>query len=101
MASQWKFNDAENTAAITIRKIMNGEEPVLHVTHDEDDGAWQFLGEETPKQEDAVIVHLKHFIDSDPTLEELHDLPIGWHAWRENKNAKWTREKMSADREQV
>jgi hypothetical protein len=101
MASEWKFSDDENTESFSTRKIMNGEEPVMHVTHDEDDGAWQFLPKETPNENEAVLVHLKHFIDADPSLEELHDLPLGWHAWREDINAKWVREKIPADMKHV
>jgi hypothetical protein len=101
MQNKWKFSDSENTAVFSIRKIMNGDESILHVFHDEEDGAWQFLGLETPNQEDAVIVHLKHFVETDPSTEELHDLPRGWHAWRKNKNEKWTREKRPPDMESV
>lgn len=28
----------------------------------------------------------------EPKLEELADLPYGWHAWRDDENARWTRE---------
>ena len=101
MTKKWVFSDKENTAAFTTRNIMNGDEPVMHVTHDEDDGAWQFLPKRTPKKDEAVIVHLKHFIDADPSLEELYDLPLGWHAWREHEESKWSREKRPDDMEQV
>jgi hypothetical protein len=40
---------------------------------------------------EAAVVGLKRMVDIEPRLEELADLPLGWHAWRESKEAPWTR----------
>lgn len=87
----WPFDDAENLAVITLRQIMRGDQPVLHVTHDSDDGGWQFLGWDTPQAEDAMVVALSEVVELDPSLKELADLPLGWHAWRKSSTDPWQR----------
>lgn len=36
-------DELPNTATITCRHIIDGSLPILYVSHDEDDGMWQFL----------------------------------------------------------
>ena len=43
MEKNWRFADPENAAVITLKQIVNEGEPILHVTHDSDDG-----GRESP-----------------------------------------------------
>ena len=82
--SVWFFDEPENLAVFSLRSIVFGGNPILHVTHDEDDGSWQFLGKEDARVEDLAIVSLKEIVELDSSVTELHDLPLGWHAWREN-----------------
>jgi hypothetical protein len=89
--SPWKFEQPPNCAVLTLRSIVQDNAPVLHVTHDADDDGWQFLGWETPAEEDAMVVSLASMLAIDPTLEALADLPVGWHAWRERVGDRWTR----------
>ena len=95
----WKFRQPKNFSVISLKQIIDGGEPILHVTHDSKDGAWQFLGWETPETEDAVTVCLEHVVEADPTINELHDLPAGWRAWRENKRDAWIKEPNPYDGE--
>ena len=37
------FYDAPDTATIICCHIIDDDEPILYVSHDEDDGMWQFL----------------------------------------------------------
>ena len=53
----WPFADTPNTASITTRQVLEGA-PVLLVTHDADDGSWQFLCGTTDDPADARIVGL-------------------------------------------
>ena len=92
MVSSWKFDQPPNGAVITLRSIVEHGEPVLHVTHDADDHGWQFLGAETPKESETMVVLLKEILARDATLSELADLPVGWHAWRKSVRGKWIRE---------
>ena len=40
---EWPFESPRNLAVITLDRIMDGRNPILYVSHDEDDGGWQFL----------------------------------------------------------
>jgi len=93
----WQFDEPENVAVITLRQIVDGGEPILHVTHDSDDGSWQFLGWENPREEDVKIVALRTIVRLDSTVQELADLPLGWHAWRRTANQPWQRGKNDRD----
>ena len=39
--SDWKFPDDPHTQAYLSKTVYEGVEPVVYVSHDEDDGAWQ------------------------------------------------------------
>jgi len=43
MSKRWPFPDSAETAVLTTRQVLEQGLPVLLVTHDRDDGAWQFL----------------------------------------------------------
>src|SRR4051794_15006720 len=90
----WVFADARNVAVFTTCHVMRLNHPVLHVSHDDDDGAWQFhTGERQVEQSDSMIVALEEMVAHDPTLCELADLPYGWIAEREGVGKPWMRMK--------
>ncbi|ANE46541.1 hypothetical protein SY83_09905 [Paenibacillus swuensis] len=76
---------------MTSIKIMDSVSPILYVSHEEDDGMWQFLDGGEVSEEDARILGLKEVIDIDPSLVQLANLPIGWIAWRETEHCQWIR----------
>jgi hypothetical protein len=86
----WPFTDSPNTASITTRQVLEGA-PVLLVTHDADDGCWQFLCGTTNDPEDARVVGLGQMYRRDATLGELVDLPEGWRASRSAAGLPWHR----------
>jgi predicted adenylyl cyclase CyaB len=89
MAGGWRFPDSEATEVITLNRILAGESSVLLVTHDQEDGAWQFLDGEHVIEDDGVIVRPGEMVQFDPSLEVLADLPRGWHAWRSTPSERW------------
>ena len=91
MLGDWPFEDPENLAVITLGRIMDGRNPILYVTHDEDDGGWQFLDGGDVTEDDAMVVSLGNVVDHDETIRELADLPIGWHAVRDKAGGPWQR----------
>lgn len=98
MASDvWPFDQPRNCAAITIRSIVFDGAPILHVTHDEDDHGWQFLGWEDADVSQGAVVRLEEIVKLDPSVLEVADLPPGWRAWRKSKSSPWTRERWPAD----
>jgi hypothetical protein len=88
----WPFSDPPALATITLRQIIEEGQPILHVSHDADDGGWQFLDGGVPQAADARVVSLAHMFQSDPTIGQLADLPVGWVAWREQPESPWQRE---------
>jgi hypothetical protein len=81
LVGSWPFADTPNTASITTRQVLEGAS-VLRVTHDADDGSWQFLCGTTDDTADARVVGIGEMYARDATLGELADLPEGWRAWR-------------------
>jgi len=92
MKTRWPFADAPNTATITTVNVLDGRSPILLVTHDTDDGSWQFLCGSTDDPSDGRVVALASIVDLDVTVAELSDLPLGWRAWRDSPQLPWKRE---------
>ena len=95
MEEKWPFDQPRNCAVITLRMIAKGLQPILHVTHDNDDHGWQFLGSEDADEEEASVVSFDEIVDLDPSVLQLADLPPGWHAWRRSAEEPWSRELSS------
>jgi predicted adenylyl cyclase CyaB len=91
MEPTWPFEEPEGTEVITLERILRGASSVLLVTHDEDDGAWQFLDGEHVFEDDGAVVCLGEMVQFDPSLGELGDLAVGWYAWREEPGRPWRR----------
>ena len=83
------FYDAPNTAAIVCCHIIDDGKPVLYVSHDEDDGMWQFLCGSTHETDEARLVSLKSVFDLDNSVGELSDMPCGYCAERKTENDNW------------
>ncbi len=86
---EFPFYDAPNTATIICCHVMNGESPILFVSHDEDDGMWQFLCGQTHEMDDAKLVSLKFVFELDNSIGALVDMPCGYYATREKQTDKW------------
>ena len=91
----WKFPDPPHTGVFLSETVHKGTEPVTFVSHDIEDGAWQFLGD-SMIEGGGVLSCFHHPIDRDPTLAELADLPVGWYAERDKVGELWRRKKMPA-----
>ena len=77
--------------AITTRQVLREGWPILLVTHDADDGAWQFLNGHGDSDDtgSALVVAAAEVAALDPTVGELADGRIGWRAWRETVDQPW------------
>jgi hypothetical protein len=89
----WRFPNPPHTGVYMSNAVHTGVEPITYVSHDEEDGAWQFLGD-SMIESGGVLVCLHHPIDDDPTLKDLADLPIGWWAERSKPEDLWIRYKQ-------
>ncbi|MBX3193400.1 MAG: hypothetical protein KF819_40835 [Labilithrix sp.] len=87
-------------AVFVSQRILEGEEWVYYVRHDDDDGAWLFHPKSgiTPESE-MRVVGLDALVELDPTIVALADLPLGWCAWREEPGAEWVRAETDNPRE--
>jgi Domain of unknown function (DUF4262) len=93
----WKFPDPPHTGVFLSETVYNGTEPVTYVSHDSEDGAWQFLGDSMANGDHPVLSCFHHPIDRDPSLTELADLPLGWYAERSKVGQPWIRRKHGPD----
>ena len=87
---EWPFVDPQNFAAICCRLVLEGH-PILRVSHDEDDGCWQFLCGGSHVSADAKVVCLGCMVKREPALLQLADLPLGWGADRPDNESAWER----------
>lgn len=93
----WKFPDPPHTRVFLSQTVQDKKEKITYVSHDSDDGSWQFLGDSMSEEGGPVISCFHHPIDDDPTLKELHDLPLGWYAVRDKPGDPWERFELPAD----
>ncbi|MDP0491418.1 MAG: DUF2185 domain-containing protein [Verrucomicrobiota bacterium JB023] len=86
----FKFTSPENEACFTCKHVLDEKKPILYVSHDEDDGGWQFLcGADIHEETDAKIVSLLEIVKIDPSVNALHEMPEGVCAIRETKDSDW------------
>ena len=90
------FYDAPNTATIICCHIIDDGKPILYVSHDEDDGMWQFLCGSAHDTDEARLVSLKEAFDLDNSVGVLKDMPCGYYAERKTQNDNWIVKKKKA-----
>lgn len=89
--SEFRFKEKKTTSVFTLKQIMLENKPVLFVSHDKDDGSWQFFSGDKFKMSDAMVVSLDEMTSKDPSLNQLFDLPRGWQASRSTVTEEWLR----------
>jgi len=89
-----KFRESDNTAVFTTAFVIIDKKDITMVTHEKEDGAWQFFSDDKfDNFEDvAKVVGLGEIIKMDSTILELADLPEGFTAKRKFKGDKWIRQ---------
>ena len=75
-----------------MRQVLEGNEPILLVSHDADDHGWQFIGTTDACVADGRVVCLEEIVRLDPTVVEVADLQPGWQALREGVGKPWLRQ---------
>ena len=85
-----RFNETLNTAVFTTRFVFIDKKPILSVFHHEDDGMWEFIGDdECANDNDYLVVSLEEVIELDESIVEVSDLPIGGVAYRTGRRQPW------------
>jgi hypothetical protein len=85
------FDEHPQLGVLTTAAVLAGA-PILMVSHDEDDGGWQFLCGTSNDPEQGRIVHLAEIVAIDPSVTAVADLPVGWVAFRSAVTREWIRE---------
>jgi hypothetical protein len=84
------FKEAPNTACLVCRHILTDKLPILFVSHDADDGAWQFLCDvHSHDEENVSVIALHRAAALDSSLELVTDLPLGFIATRVAPDTEW------------
>jgi hypothetical protein len=91
----WPFDQPENCAVFVTREVMDHEEPILLVTHEDGEDSWSFIGSSDGRRKNCKVIALREAVDLDPSVLQLADLPVGWRAWRDSTESPWTREPKS------
>ena len=90
----WEVAENEKSkvmeATITCCHILENGEPILYVSHDEDDGMWQFLCGKAHETDEAKLVSLKSVFDLDNSVGILKDMPCGYYAERKAQDDEWS-----------
>ena len=88
--STFRFSEPENTACFVCIHIINKSRPILHVTHEAEDGAWTFFcGYTGHVDADIKVISIKEATDLDPSINDLYEMPLGVGASRESTSSKW------------
>ena len=86
------MENSTDTAVFTTKFVLEDNKAITYVTHDIEDGAWQFFSDDKFDNFESVakIVGLNEIMNIDPTLKELADMKPGNVATRKYKGDKWT-----------
>lgn len=79
------FPDPPDTAVLVCTHVLEKGDAILYVTHDEEDGMWQFLCGKAHVPEEARVVSLACVLRLDPSLESLGQMPCGAFAERKRR----------------
>ncbi|PWS33867.1 immunity protein Imm33 domain-containing protein [Pedobacter paludis] len=87
----YKFTDPANTACFVCNHVLNKQRSISYVTHEAEDGFWQFLcgQNDHPNDEDYKVISLEQVITIDASVNDLYDMPLGIGATRNNQSGKW------------
>ncbi|MEA5471831.1 hypothetical protein [Spirulina sp. 06S082] len=87
----WQFENPPNVAVLATTDVIKKGIPILYVSHDSDDGCWQFHSGSDVSVDHAMVVSLKKIVELDSSIQILADLPLGWAAIRESIEHDWFR----------
>ncbi|WP_157963324.1 hypothetical protein [Algoriphagus litoralis] len=90
------MSNSIDTAVFTTKFVLQDKKLITYVTHDIEDGAWQFFSDDCFDDFEIIakIVGLNEIMDIDPTLKELADMEPGHVATRKNIKDKWSIKKI-------
>jgi len=84
------FDENPNVAILTCFCVLHEGRPILYVSHDLDDGMWQFLCGQVHTEDAGMTVSLFEIYELDNSVAALAGLPLGCEAKRQFVGDKWT-----------
>ena len=90
------FKDAPETACIVCQHVLDGKNPITFISHDKEDGMWQFLCSEDHILEDVRLVSLAEAFQIDESIGQAADLPRGFVMERTEAKGRWKAYSSSA-----
>ena len=85
------IDEPKNKAVITTVFVIKQHSPITYISYD-DDGDWQFMGNNDVTAKDALVVSIEEILKHDKTLVNLPDLEKGESVSRKNINSQWIKE---------
>jgi len=91
------FKEPFDTAVFTTKFVLDDKKDITYVTHESDDGAWQFFSDDefSDFEKVAKVVGLGEMLEKDKTVLELADMPVAHYAYRKNISDEWTIKKQA------
>ena len=90
------FKDAPETACIVCQHVLDGKNPITFISHDKEDGMWQFLCSEDHILEDVRLISLAEAFQIDETIGQAADLPRDFVMERTEPKGRWKAYSSSA-----
>lgn len=82
------IDETPNKPVITTHYVMSTGSEITYIVYDED-GDWQFFGNEDVDENDARVMSVKQILELDESLKDLPDMEKGQTASRMTADAKW------------
>lgn len=89
-----KSNEDKNVAVITTRFVLSGQESITHVYHHQEDGMWEFVGEEDANESDYLVISLEEMVQHDSSIQDVIEIGLGYSAHRVSLGKEWQIKKM-------
>ena len=83
------FKDAPETACIVCQHVLDGKNPITFISHDKEDGMWQFLCSEDHILEDVRLISQAEAFQIDESIGQVVDLPRGLVVERTEAKGRW------------
>jgi hypothetical protein len=71
MTEEWPYDDPKNVLIITTKGIIERVKIVKYISHDDEDGMWQFHDGDNVIEQDARIISLEQLTTLDLMLKQL------------------------------
>ena len=86
-----ELKDLFDTAVFTTRFVIEDKKTITYVTHEIEDGAWQFFSDDKFDDFESVVkvVGLREIINLDPSIIELVEMSEGFIATRNDRLDNW------------